>query len=135
MMTPFENLYYAIGEMAYAFAKIDGTVQREEKEKFEQIIRKAFVTKSLHLDVSGIIFKILDRDKRDSETAYTWALNQLKTNSHYLSPEIKSCAKNVMNQIAEAFPPVTKEERELYQRFVQDIEPLKGDPTYYDNPR
>ena len=28
MMTPLENLYYAIGELAYAVARADGEIQR-----------------------------------------------------------------------------------------------------------
>lgn len=133
-MTPIENLHYAIGELAYAFAKIDGKVNPEERKKFEQIIRQGFKENNYNFDVSDIIFKILDKDKRDPETAYNWAIHELKTNSHYLSPALKSCALKIMREIAEAFPPFTKEERELFERFKKDVDPLKGDPIYY-NPR
>lgn len=134
-MTPIENLHYAIGELAYAFAKIDGKVNPEERKKFEQIIRQGFKENNYNYDVSDIIFKILDKDKRDPETAYNWAIHELKTNSHYLSPGLKVCALKIMRDIAEAFPPFTKEERELFERFKKDIEPLKGDPIYYNKSR
>ena len=87
--------------------------------------------KNFNYDVSDIIFKILDKDKRDPDTVYNWAMHELKTNSHYLSPDLKECALKIMKSIAEAFPPVTAEENALYQKFAKDIEPLKGDPIYY----
>jgi uncharacterized tellurite resistance protein B-like protein len=130
-MTPFENIHYAIGELAYAFAKVDGKVSREERKKFEQIIHTSYQLNHIDYDVSKIIFQILDKDKRDAKTVYDWAMHELQINSHYLSPELKECTKKIMKSIAEAYPPFTKEESELYKKFVKDIEPLKGDPIYY----
>ncbi len=130
-MTPIQNLHYALGELAYAFAKVDGKVNPEERKKFEQIISSGFKEQNYNYDVSDIIFKILDKDKRDVETVYNWAIKEFQVNSHYLSPELKTCALKIMKSIAEAFPPVTKEENQLLQRFKNDIEPLIGDPIYY----
>lgn len=130
-MTPFENLHYAIGELAYTFAKIDGKVNPEERKKFEEIIKAGFKRKDYDYDISEIIFKILDKDKREPAMVYDWAMKELKNNSHYLSPEMKTCFLKIMKSIAEAFPPFTKEEQALYERFISDIAPLKGDPIYY----
>ncbi|HQQ94065.1 MAG TPA: hypothetical protein PLQ93_05890 [Bacteroidia bacterium] len=130
-MTPIENLHYAIGELAYAFAKVDGKVNQEERQKFQEIVLRGFKQKDYNYDVSDIIFKILDKDKRDFKSAYDWAMRELKTNSHYLSPELKNCSLRIMKDIAEAYPPFTEEERNLYRQFEKDIEPLKGDPIYY----
>jgi hypothetical protein len=58
-------------------------------------------------------------------------LNQIKLNSHYLSPELKQTSISIMEKIAVAFPPVTGEERRLIERFKKDIEPIHGDPVYY----
>ncbi len=131
-MTPLENIHYAIGELAYAFARVDGKVNPEERAKFSEIVSNGFKKSNFNYDVSDIIFKILDRDKRDSESAYNWAIHELQINSHYLSPELKECALKIMKEIAEAFPPFTPEERNLYQKFIKDIEPLKGDPIFYN---
>ena len=38
---------------------------------------------------------------------------------------------NVIEKIAKAYPPITAEEKALYTRFKNDIEPLHGDPIYY----
>jgi uncharacterized tellurite resistance protein B-like protein len=129
-MTPLENLYYALGELAYAVAFADGDVQREEQEQFQEFL-KAQLEDNPHVDFSHIIFKLLEKKKSNSVTAYDWAINEVRTNSHYLSPELKHLFISVMENVAEAYPPVTKTERTLLDRFKADIAPLQGDPIYY----
>jgi uncharacterized tellurite resistance protein B-like protein len=129
-MTPLENLYYALGELAYAVAFADGEVQKEEQEQFREFL-KTQLEHNPHVDFSDIIFKLLEKKKHNSVTAYDWAINEVRTNSHYLSPELKHTFISVMENVAEAFPPVTKNEKTLLDRFRSDIAPLQGDPIYY----
>jgi hypothetical protein len=69
----------------------------------------------------------------DPETNYLAALHVLQTNSHYLSPELKATALIVAEKVAKAFPPVTDDENRFLTRLKKDIEPLKGDPIYYES--
>jgi uncharacterized tellurite resistance protein B-like protein len=130
IMTPTENLHYAMGELAYAVARADGAVQKEERQKFQDIVESE-IKSDPAFDIADIVFKLMDRDKRDTQTVYQWAIKQIKLNSHYLSPKLKDTYTRVMEKVAEAFPPVTKGEQKLIDRFKKDIEPLHGDPVYY----
>lgn len=130
-MTPLENLHYAIGELAYAVARADGKVQKEEQKKFHAIVEAELRCKDYNFDVSDIIFQLMERDKFDSETTYKWAMKEIQTNSHYLSPELKKTFINVMEKVAKAYPPVSAKEKDLIERFKTDIAPLHGDPVYY----
>ena len=131
-MTPIENLHYAIGEIAYAIARADGEVQKEERLKFHNIVEAELRCKDYSFSISDIVFQILDKDKTSVTYAYDWAIGEIKTNSHYLSPKLKATFIKVIEKIAKAYPPVTLEENNLIERFKKDIEPLCGDPTYYD---
>jgi uncharacterized tellurite resistance protein B-like protein len=131
-MTSTQNLHYAMGELAYAVAFADGQVQKEEREKFESIIASELRSKNYDFDVSDIIFKMLDKEKHDADTVYEWAMNEIKLNSHYLSPVLKQTFIVIMEKIAKAFPPVTGEESNLIERFKKDIELISGDPVYYE---
>ena len=131
-MTPLENLHYAIGELAYAVAYADGKVQKEERKKFHDIVAAELRCKDYAFDVSDIIFQILDKDKTDTETTYKWAMDQVRMNSHYLSPQLKTTFIRVMEKVAKAYPPVTKNEQNLIERFKKDIAGLKGDPVFYE---
>jgi uncharacterized tellurite resistance protein B-like protein len=130
-MTEIENLHYAIGELAYAIARADGKVQTEEKEKFHAIVKAELRCKDYAFEVSDIIFQIINKDNNDSETTYKWAMDQIKLNRRYLSPELKKTFIRVMEKVAIAFPPVTKSEQNLIDRFKNDIEGIKGDPIFY----
>ncbi len=130
-MTPLENLHLAIGEIAYAVAKIDGKVQNEERQKFHNIVAAELRTKDYDFQISDIIFQIIDKDKMDAETTYDWAMKEIKLNSHYLSPELKLTFLRIMDKIAKAYPPVTSEEKKFIERFKKDIELINGDPVYY----
>jgi len=131
-MSSIESLHYAIGELAFAVAFSDGKVQKEEREKFTAIIADELQNKHYDFDVADIIFKVLDKEKYDVETVYQWALHEIKLNSHYLSPVLKQTFIIVMEKMAKAFPPVSGEENKLIDRFKKDIEPIVGDPVFYE---
>jgi uncharacterized tellurite resistance protein B-like protein len=131
-MTPVQNLYYAIGELAYAVAKADGAVQKEERQRFHDIVAQGLAREQYGFDISGIIFQVMDKDKASLPDSYHWAISEVRRNSHYLSPEMKRCFLIVMEKVAAAYPPVTIEETDLMKQFRKDIEPLEGDPVYYE---
>jgi len=131
MQTPIQNLHYAIGQLAYAVAHADGTVQQQERKKFHDIVEAELRCKDYDFDLSDIIFKIMDKDKHDSTTVYNWAMHEIKTNSHYLSPELKRTFIKVMEKVAKAYPPVTENEARIIEKFRKDIESINGDPVFY----
>lgn len=131
-MNPVENLHYAIGQLAYAVAFADGKVQREERERFQSIVVNELKGKDYGFNVSDIVFQILDKDKVDSSTIYDWAMKEIRTNSHYLSPELKEKFLSVMEKVAAAYPPVSKDENSIISRFVKDIAGINGDPVFYN---
>jgi uncharacterized tellurite resistance protein B-like protein len=132
MMTSLQNLHTAIGELAYAVARADGTIQKEEREKFHDLVSEELKSNNYDFDISDIIFQVLDRDKYvDAKTSYDWAIKEIRLNSHYLSPELKQKFINVMEKVAQAYPPVTYEETTILEKFKKDIDPLIGDPVYY----
>ena len=133
-MSPIENIHYAIGELAFAIASADGKIQEEERKQFHDIVAAELKWKDDSFNISDIIFQVLDKDKSlDSESNYKSALHVLQINSHYLSPELKSIAIIIAEKVAKAFPPITDSENKFLARLKKDIEPLKGDPIYYES--
>ena len=131
-MEPTENLHYAIGELAFAVARADGELQQEERKKFHDIVEEELRNKHNSFNVSDIIFQIMEKDKVDTKTTYEVAMHEMKVNGHYLSPKLKEKFISVLEKVAEAFPPVTSEEKNIIERFKADIKPIKGDPIFYD---
>jgi len=132
-MTPEQNLHNAIGQLAYAMAKADGSIQKEEHKKFHDIVAAELRCKDYDFDVSDIIFQILEKEKFiDTKTAYEWAMREIRVNSHYLSPQLKETFIKVLEKIAKSYPPITNEENKLLERFKIEIAPINGDPVYYE---
>lgn len=131
-MTSSESLHYAIGELAYAMARVDGKIQKEEREQFFNIIKEELAEHHENYDVSKIIFEVMERDKISPETTYKWAMKEIKLNSHYLSPELKQSFISILERIAGSFPPITPAEQSFLERFKKDIEPIIGDPIFYE---
>lgn len=124
-----ENLYYALGEMLYAIAAADGKIQREEKEMLKNLV--AGELGSHAGEYTSIIFQILERDRLSLSTAAEWSERELKMNSHYLSPAMKTSFKSAIRKVAASFPPVTEKEQKLVDDFSRMIDALEGDPVYY----
>lgn len=131
-MDPIESLHLAIGQLAFAVAFSDGKVQKEEREKFQNIVVQELKREDYSFDVADIVFQIMEKDKMDSSTVYDWAMKEIKTNGHYLSPVLKQKFLSVMDKVANAYPPITNDERSIINRFKNDIASIHGDPVYYN---
>jgi uncharacterized tellurite resistance protein B-like protein len=131
-MTPLQNLYYAIGELAYAVAIADGEVQKEERLRFHRIVTEELKNENAGFSISEIIFQIMDKNKATLPDTYHWAVKTVHQNSHYLSPKIKASFISVMEKVAAAYPPVTIDEQSVIECFKREIAPLHGDPVYYN---
>jgi uncharacterized tellurite resistance protein B-like protein len=118
--------------LAYAVAMADGHVDLKEKQEFHDIVAAELRCHDYDFNISDIIFRIMDKDTTDSETTYNWAMKEIKLNSHYLSPHLKKTFIKVIEKIAKAYAPVTEEEKNILERFKKDIEPINGDPIFYD---
>lgn len=131
-MTALENLHYAIGQLAYTVASADGYIQPQERQKFHDIIAAELRCKDHNFNVTDIIFRIMEKDKLDPETSYNWAMNEIKLNSHYLSPTLKKTFISIIEKIAKAYSGVNDDEKSIIERFKRDIEPINGDPVFYE---
>jgi uncharacterized tellurite resistance protein B-like protein len=130
-MTPRENLYYAMGEVAYAVAMADGRIQNDEMKKLHTILESELTPLAEGVDIAEIIFQVLKKDLTDGETAYASAMHQMKLHSQYLSPDMKLNFLHVAEKVAKAFPPTLRAEKKLIARFRHDISEIHGDPVFY----
>jgi len=130
-LRPLENLYYAIGEIAYAVAGADGDIQKSERQKFHNLVNNELEHGNSGYDISSIIFQAMDKDKRAPRDVYDETMRNIRQNSHYLSPEMKTSFKKVVKKMTMAFPKVSPKGAELAARFTKEIEAIHGDPIYY----
>ena len=124
-MNSVERLYYALGELAYAVAKADGQINFEERNKLHDIVVKGAKCHNYEFNVSEIIFHILQKENIfNVEDSYRSAMREIKANSKYLTDDMKAEFVAVLDKVARAFNSITKEEREIIERFRKDIDQI-----------
>jgi len=124
-MDAYTYLFYGFGQVAYAVDLADGKVQLEEEKKLHEIVLKNLEAKNIAFDYSDIIFKILKKDHIfDSEQAYTEGIENIKLGDHLLTSNLKETFFQIMEEIADSFPPITEEEAGFISRFKEDLSKL-----------
>lgn len=119
-----QHLYYGLGLVAYAVADRDGTVQRDERERLQEILKEGIKKVEPDYDLADIIFQILEKDKVDFETAYKWGMDAIKLGSNHLTPGMKWIFIDILQAVSDAFPGAAAQEAEIIARFARDIRPL-----------
>jgi uncharacterized tellurite resistance protein B-like protein len=121
-----QNIFYALGILAYALAKSDGDIQDVEKERLFEMVKKE-MNHDIDFQYAEIIFQLLERDEFGFEKTYQWAMKELQKGRHYLSPEIKRKMVHTLKQIAMAFNKFSSEESSFINRFEVDLENIGSD--------
>ena len=121
-----QNIYYALGILAFAIAKSDGRIQPEEKEKLFEIVNSE-MGHDIDFEYAEIIFQLLERDNPGFEKTYNWAIEELDKGRHYLSPDIKQKMVDTIEQIATSFNKISSQEEDIIKRFKKDIEHIGSD--------
>ena len=129
-MNNMQGLYYAFGQLAYAVAASDGSVQEEEKLVLHDLLKQTVEEHNLDFNYSEIVFNLLEKDHIHVELAYEWAMREFKLNEYYLTEEKKRDFIYILERIAEAKPPVTSEEKSIIDCFKEEIAELKADPVF-----
>ncbi len=78
-MSPRQQLCYALGELAYAVARIDGEVVKEERVKLHKVISEELSPVDYTFEISKIIFELVDKQNKDAETVYNDAVETIQT--------------------------------------------------------
>jgi uncharacterized tellurite resistance protein B-like protein len=120
-MEPKQSLYYGFGNIAYAVAKADGKVQREEYNKFHDIVSDGLKSHDINFDFSDIIFHILKGEDISPETAYKWGKDAIRVGKSYLSQEKMIDFVHILKKVAVAFGTVTPEENKYIKKFEQEL--------------
>ncbi|MBL7892698.1 MAG: hypothetical protein JNL63_08710 [Bacteroidia bacterium] len=129
-MDNIQGLYYAFGQLAYAVAAADGAIQQVERTTLHNLLVDKFKDHNVDFDYSEIIFQVLAKDHTKVHTAYEWAMREMKLNEYYLTEKKKKDFVDILQKIASAKAPVTIDEKNLIDKFKDDIAPLTGDPVF-----
>lgn len=117
-----ERLFYGLGLLAFAVAKADGHVDPEERQKLHDIVSQDSACKDPAIDISEIIFHILDKhDSFSQDLLYDLAMKEFKIAENFMEDDMYSDFPAVLEKVARAFDPITAEEHEIILKFRKDL--------------
>lgn len=116
-----QHLYYTLGQLAYAFARTDGQLNKSEKEKLCKIFTDEVQKSEVAFDLSDIIFRIVEKEKKDFESTYNWAILSFKLGRENISQEIKKQFLYIIKKVVETFPRGDNRQQEFIKRFEKDL--------------
>ncbi|CCH53601.1 hypothetical protein BN8_02709 [Fibrisoma limi BUZ 3] len=108
-----------IGSVVYALTKVDGRLQREEM----QTVKEVFVDEP-HGDLALYSFFLRENVNESVEDAYTFGMRRLLDKRAELNEPLKKRFIDILIRVARAHDTVSREERELIQRFTDQIQRL-----------
>lgn len=119
-----QNLYYALGILAYAVAKVDGEVQREERQVVHDIVAEE-TEHTMDYSYMEIIFHILQKEDRSFEQVYEWALKYFELGKYHFTSQMKEQFIRVIERVADAAESTSQEEKDIIERFKKDLNALE----------
>jgi uncharacterized tellurite resistance protein B-like protein len=125
-MSPRQQLCYALGELAYAVAKIDGEVVNAERLKLHEIISEELSPVDFNYEIAKIIFEIVDKENKDAESVYDSAIETIQCYSDSFDPQLKLVFLRALEKMERAVPPIANARKELLQRFRNEIKQLSN---------
>ncbi len=123
-MNEKENLFYALGHLAYAVAMADGEVQKEERQLVHQIVSSEMKKITPEINISEIIFSILSEQQENLETTLSRGLKELRMSKNSLDSKYKDQILQTLYKVAEAFPPVEQAEQKVLSKIKQELDLL-----------
>ena len=119
-----QNIYSAMGNLAYAVAKADGIIQNEEKEVIRNTAQEILFTEEISNDFIDKMFETLEEKNISAADAYNYALDVLEANRNdydfYTSTKNKCIL--FLESIADSFQGSSAQELEIINQLKKDLE-------------
>ncbi|MEZ4938637.1 MAG: hypothetical protein R2799_13685 [Crocinitomicaceae bacterium] len=118
-----EYLFYGFGQICYALAMSDGSVQKAEHDDLIKLLKEEFEILDIDFDVLEISFELMFRDGiENSEEAYFNGLNNMKTGIKFISEELLAKFNRILMNVADSFGGVDNVEMNFIRQFNKDME-------------
>lgn len=130
----YKKLYIELGKLLYAIAKVDGTVQPQEKEALKQIVILQLAPLEASIDKFGsdqAFYAEFEFDTLDSSDAtYADALQSwlyyAETHASLFNDQLIKLVFDAVKQMAEAYRGTSKAEAEIIDLLNASFKKIKG---------
>lgn len=118
-----ENIYKAMGSLAYAIAVADGKIQEQEKNTIKKLTLEEFDLTEVNSVWIHHMFKELEEKQISLDDAYQYAIDTLESNRFDFDfDEVmkKKCLKFI-ERTADSFDGIDNSERTIIKKLKVDL--------------
>ena len=119
METP--QIYYALAQLCYSAAKANKNLTEREKIMLHDIFTSELKQEDLEVDFSEIISNIMEKEEKNFETTYNWALHLINLQGTQLNGAFKPRFIEIIRKVLNAFPPAELDSEEILRRLESDL--------------
>ncbi len=129
----YKEYYTALGNLVYAIAKADGSIQTEESSKiFYFVISQLVELEKESGDGKNALeafntekeFHRLQKEDTTVEKAYDGFVAFLEKNKNHFDEKLKNTCIDVMERVAEAYNDIEDSEKELMDKIRNKIQEI-----------
>lgn len=120
-----QYLYYGLGEIAYSIAIADGKLEREEAQKFHDLIVEE-VKVEFDYNISEIIFALLKKENIGSATTFQWGIKNMTLGERYFTVEVRDKFVKILEKTAHFFERGIEIKTKLVQDFIAQTANFEG---------
>jgi uncharacterized tellurite resistance protein B-like protein len=113
---PQQDLFVGLGHLAYAVAKADGELHKEEEQVFKDLLQE-----QTHGDIALFAIRLKDKLNCLPEEAYQFAFRRFAANMNDFSRRQKEQFFHILNQLAQARQGICAAESVLLKRIRVDL--------------
>lgn len=113
---PQQDLFVGLGNLAYAVAKADGALHKEEEQVFKDLLEE-----QTYGDIALFAIRLKDKLNCLPEEAYQFAFRRFAANMKDFSRRQKEQFFHILNQVAQARQGVCAAESALLKRIRVDL--------------
>ena len=119
-----ENIYHALGSLAYAIAKADGKIQKEELNIIRKNAQEILFSEDISNDFVDEMFDNLEKKDISVEDAYNYAIDLLEANKYEYDfyDSLKKKCILFLESVAGSFERDSLKEWNLIEDFKKAIE-------------
>jgi len=118
--TESADLYFGLGSVIYALAKVDGRVQLAEMQTVKELLANV----PHNGDLALYAFFLRENCDETVEEAYAFAMRRFANNRKFLTVPIKKEFVSILMKVAESHDDISRKEQELIKRFRRDLRRL-----------
>jgi uncharacterized tellurite resistance protein B-like protein len=113
---PQQDLFVGLGSLAYAVAKADGEIYKEEEQIFTALLRK-----QTHGDIALFALRLKAQWNCLPEEAYQFAFRRFSANIQDFSRRQKEYFFFILHQVAQARQGICADENAILKRIRVDL--------------